>query len=1085
MSHHIETHSNMKRYHIYCLSALLMLPIAAGAQTDNAAVPAEKQVKAAVPTRTVSGRVLSAATGQPVAGAIVSTAEVDGYSTLTGEDGSFELKAPTFATSLSISAPDYGLSRKSITPTLKLGDIRLFPANLRPDYQAQTNLLSTDEATGFQYSPALSIDEEIQKQTGAIVHTTGRSGIPGLGSVMMIGGLNSLNANSQPLIVVDGVIVDQQYGRSTLHTGYYNNLLANISPADIDRVTVLRNGTALFGAKGSNGVVLIDTRRCKSMATRITASLSGGVTFEPKFIKMMNAEQYRSYASELLKSANVPVSEFKFLNEDPTYYYYGQYHNDTDWKDQVYRTAFTQNYGINVEGGDEVATYNLSLGYTNAQATLDYNSMSRLNIRFNTDIELSKKFSTRFDASFVNLTRNLRDDGSPAGYDDGTPTSPSFLAYAKSPFLSPYAYVSGAISDNHLDVNEETYLDEALSNYSNYNYKLGNPYALNVYADAKNKNRFENSVLNVSVTPKYQILPSLSISEHFSYNLVNTNEKYYIPIYGMPDFYVESLASTFENEVSSMAAKQNSLMSDTRVEWDQRFRAHHIKAFAGARLNWESYSVDSQLGYNTGNDKTPFVKSELASASSGGGSDSWTNIAWYAQAQYDLLQRYYLQLNLTAEASSRFGDDTDDGLKAFGTKWGVFPGVQAGWVMSAEPWFAGVKGIDYLRLSAGFDMTGNDDISLLAARSYFGSHRYLDRILGLTLDNIGNSKIQWETTRRLNASLEGNFLGNRLNMRIGVFSSKTDNLLTLQQLSYLTGLESNWANGGSLTNKGFDISLTGRLITTKDWQWELGASLGHYKNEMKSLPAGQQYIDTEFYGATIRSEVGHAANAFYGYSSLGVFATSEEAAAANLYQVGDNGVSRQYFGAGDIHFDDIDGNGVIDENDRTFIGDPNPDIYGNIFTSLSYKRLRLDVNFNYSLGNDVFNYQRQQLEGGSRFMNQTTALTNRWRGEGHQTDVPKITFQDPMGNGRFSDRWIEDGSYLKLKSITLSYEWPLRSSFIQGFEFWLQANNVFTISKYLGGDPETAATSSVIGQGVDTGLLPQSRSLVAGIKINL
>ena len=237
--------------------------------------------------------------------------------------------------------------------------------------------------------------------------------------------------------------------------------------------------------------------------------------------------------------------------------------------------------------------------------------------------------------------------------------------------------------------------------------------------------------------------------------------------------------------------------------------------------------------------------------------------------------------------------------------------------------------------------------------------------------------------------------------------------------------------------------------------------------------------------------MGQAANVFYGYKSLGVFSTTEEAHAAGtsdpkgLYVLADNGVTRNYFGAGDIHFADLDGDGQITEGDRMVIGDPNPDIYGNIFTTVAWKRLKLDVRFNYSLGNDVYNYMRSQLEGGSRFMNQTTAMERRWQAEGQQTDIPRISFQDPMGNSRFSDRWIEDGSYLRLKTATLSYDLPLKSEYIQGLQIWLQGNNLLTFTKYLGTDPESSMTNSVIGQGIDLGRLPQSRSIVAGVKINL
>jgi hypothetical protein len=337
----------------------------------------------------------------------------------------------------------------------------------------------------------------------------------------------------------------------------------------------------------------------------------------------------------------------------------------------------------------------------------------------------------------------------------------------------------------------------------------------------------------------------------------------------------------------------------------------------------------------------------------------------------------------------------------------------------------------------------------------------------------------------MNIGLETSLLNNRLGVAFNYFRSTTDNLLTRQSLGFLSGLDQNWSNGGQLKNEGFDISATAKILATKDWQWQAGLSVGHYKNRITELPDGQQYFDNTVYGATIRTQVGQAANLFYGYKTQGVFATAAEAADAALYILGDNGIDKNYFAAGDMHFVDLDNNNRIDANDRTVIGDPNPDVYGNIFTSVAFKRFKLDVRFNYSLGNDVFNYQRMQLESGSRFMNQTTAMNRRWQVEGQQTDIPQITFQDPMGNSRFSDRWIEDGSYLRLKTVTLSYDLPLTSEYIQGLQFWIQGNNLLTLTKYLGADPEFTMTSSVIGQGIDLGQLSQSRSVVAGIKINL
>ena len=1086
--------NNMKRYILFGLSLLMAFPLSLSAQDEdfdeNEAEEVTKKktvVRKDYATRTVKGRVIDAATGKPISGAMLQTVDFAGYSVLTEDDGTYELQVPQMATAVFVSAPDFNPVRLALRSGEEQFEVALYSAMFTPEYSKEMNVRSDYAASGFKYSTATNVKEEIQKQLGAVARTTMHNGTNGVGGTIFMNGLNSLNVSAQPLIVVDGVPMEQQYGRTMLHGGFYNDILSNISMLDVQNVTVMRNGTALYGAKGANGVILIETKRSKSMATRITATASAGITLKPKFISMMNEDQYRNYASDLLRTTGTKLSDFQFLDENNSYYYPIYHGNNTDWKDYVYREAITQNYGINVEGGDAVANYNLSVNYMMGQSTLKENDLNRLNIRFNTDITLTDKFWVKFDASFSNQTRDIRDDGAPTSYTEGTPTSPSFLAYVKSPFLNPYSYGQGRFSDSQWEIDDETYLKQALVDYPNYNWQLANPAALNEYAEAENKNRFENSLLNIAVAPKYSFNNHLSLQEHFSYSLVNTSEKYYIPLNGVPSYYVSNVGNTVENEVRSLASKQNSVYSDTRLTWNNRYGAHDVTVFGGARMLFESFKVNQQYGYNTGSDKTPFMHSGLLFANTVGETEDWNSLAWYAQANYNYKSRYYLQANLTAEASSRFGKEA--GMKMFGVGWGIFPGVQGSWVVSNEPWMAEIGLVNYLRLTAGYDISGNDDINSNAARSFFRAKQYLKSISSLSFDGIGNDEIQWETTRRFNVGIETSLLNNRLHLSANYFSSTTDNLLTYQALGYLTGLDQNWSNGGKMKNTGFDVTAMFKVLALKDFQWEVGASVGHYKNEMVSLGDGQDQVLTTVGGATILTKVGKAANLFYGYKTEGVFSTSEEAAAAGRYILGDNGISRTYFKAGDVKFADLDqthGNaGEINEYDRTVIGDPNPDIYGNIFTSFSWKRLKLDARFNYSLGNDVYNYMRQQLEEGSRFMNQTAAMTQRWQIEGQVTDMPRITFQDPMGNSRFSDRWIEDGSYLRLKSVTLSYDLPIKSEFLQGLQFWVQANNVFTLTKYLGSDPEFASSNSVLGQGIDMGQLAQSRSFVAGIKINL
>lgn len=1083
----------MKRYRFYCLALLMAGTLGGYAQeeaatdTVTAARPASP-IKKNVKTRPVSGRVFAVTSGTPLGGALVSVSGYDGYSTLTEEDGTYKLDVPEFATALTVTAPDYNSVRVGINQSGKLRDVTLYSSVMRSAYSADDNILNTVVADKFDYSPSLNITSEIGDQLGANVRTISRGGTPGIGNFMMMNGINSLHSNAQPLIVIDGVIVDQQYDRTMVHDGFYNDILTSFNVNEIKSVKVMANGTAIYGAKGANGVILIETKRNTSLATKIDATVSAGITLLPKSLPMMSGSQFKTYASDLLKTTGTNLSEFQFLTSDPNNYYYNKYNNNTDWNDVIYREAFSQNYGITVQGGDEVASYFLALGYNGAQSVLEDNDVNRLNIRFNTDINMFKHLFIRFDASYSNVTRNLKDQGAPEAYDEGTVTSVNYLGLVKSPMLSPYAYSNGKISDVAFDNSDEDYLDQALSSIGNVNYRLANPASINEYGTAQNKNYFENSYLNLAVTPKWQFNKHLSLSSLFSYTLTNTNDKYYVPINGVPDYYVSSIGLTVENEIRSLYSSQNSITSDTKIEWGNQYGAHSIDLLGGFRYMNDRYKVDTQLGYNTGSDKTPFIN-DTQNKTTTGSTNEWTSMSWYGQARYDYRKRYFVEGNLAIESSSRFGKEAKDGFKLAGVRWGVFPGIQAGWVLSNESWFD-VPGIDYAKFTMGYDVSGNDGIDFDATRTYFQSILFQNQANGLVLGNLGNTEVQWETTRRFSFGTELNFLKNRLNLKVNVFKSWTDNLLTYHELNFITGLENNWVNGGSLENKGYNITVNGHIIATRNWNWELGASVGHYKNKLTALPDGQDYVDVEVYGATIRSQIGQPVNLFYGYKTettaagTSVYATSEEAASDGLYILGENGIDKTYFGAGDVKFAD-NGDKEINKADMQIIGDPNPDIYGNIFTSLSYKRIRLDVNFNYSLGNDAYNYLRSQLEGGSRFMNQSITMVNRWSYEGQKTDMPTATWEDPMGNARFSDRWIEDASYLRLKSITLSYELPINNTFIHGLTFWGQANNVFTVSKYLGADPDFSMSNSVLEQGIDRGLLANSRSFMLGIKINL
>ena len=1049
----------------YIISAILLLVSMTMAAQEN--------------SKTVTGQVVDAATKQPLVGVIVAAYDNDKYSAMTDEEGRYTLKVPDYVSSVQMRIDGYNFQQCAIADGVANG--YLYNEAFTEFYKRKTDAIQSSEASGFDNTAEVSIDPFIAQRLGADVRSVARGGNVGLGNTLLMAGINSLNSNVQPLVVVDDVIMDMEYNRTTLHDGYFNNMLANLNVNDIESVQVLKNGTAIYGAKGANGVILIKTKRNKSMATKIDVTINGRYELIPRLPKMMGAEDYRLYATELLANKTLTLGQMKFLNNDPTYFYYNQYHNNTDWTDQVYKNAFSQNYGINVQGGDDIASYNLSVGYSLANSTLKKNDYSRFNMRLNTDINIAKGLDVRFDASYSDVDRSLFDDGAPASVLSGVITSPGFIALAKSPFLSPYAY-DNAGNPSHYLAEADDYLEGMFQGRG----RLANPASILEFGDGNNRNSLGNRLIVFAITPKYEFNKHLTLSEHFALSLVNTNENYYLPIQGTPTFIVDGLdeTSVLNNLVMSQASSLTAIQSDTRLAWKNQFGAHQLGVMGGLRYLNSAYKLTSQSGYNTPNDKAPKMNSSLSFKDTGGANDKTSDIIWYALGNYNYAQRYYLNAGISAHASSRFGTEAD-GLKMAGVVWGLFPSVEGSWVISNEEWFSSLKPVNYLRLNVGFDMTGNDDIDYTASRSYFVSRRMLNSsATGIVIGNIGNTELKWESTSRITAGIEGNFFNNRLNLRFNFFKSWTSNLLSLQQLAWASGLDANWSNDGKLENTGFDVHAAVKVLNLKDFRWEVGASVGHYKNKVTALPDNDRTFETDLYGATIQTKVGQPVGLFYGYETNGVYSTTDAANADAKYLVKDNG-DKVFFKAGDMNFVDRDGNHVIDANDRTVIGDPNPDIYGNIHTTASWKNLTLTAVFNYSLGNDIFNYQRMLLEGGTYFLNQTTAMKSRWTTEGQQTAYPRAEYNDPMGNSRFSDRWIEDGSYLRMSNLTLSYYLPIQSTYLQGITIFGNVTNLFTITKYLGSDPDCAIAGSILTQGIDRGLLGQGRSFSLGVNINL
>lgn len=1050
----------------------------------------ERVVKDKFATTMLHGVVVDQVSKKPLAGIQLKVLGYDRYSAMTGADGKFTIKVPEFATTLFVHSPSFMSQQVAINAKDSEKDIQVFmmQEKFRPMYTEGTTY--TAQAGFDAEAKDVTIESDIENLLGADVRTVTRSAAPGIGATMFVRGLSSINANAQPLIVVDGVEQDMQQNRLSLHSGQINNILANIAPEDIASVKVLKNATALYGARGGNGVILITTKRGKSMATRIDANISAGVSLVPQLPTMMNASQYRNYATEILGTVpeninrDTPIS-FRFLNDDPNNYYYHTYHNDTDWTDYVYDTAMTQNYNINVQGGDDIGMYNLSVGYVKAESTAKNNDFDRMNVRFNTDINILYNLNTKFDISISRTNSKVFDDGAMEDLSAGAITSPTFLSLIKAPIVSPYQYnaIVGGFTSLLCDY------DDIYSQLGS-GYGLANPVAILNNANGDNKNKAENTYFNVRVEPTWTINNNLSLTSMFSYTLDRNSQRYHRPFVGVPSFEISNLG-TVTSMAASLFSKEINVVSDTHIDWKHQYGKHNLAAFGGFKYTYFSFDDNNlKTEYNsTTNDKNPSLSASSGYQHIKGNNDVWKNLQWYGNVDYNYMNRYFATVSLSAEANSRFGAKSGD-LDLCGVAWALFPSVQLGWVMTNESWFPKNAGINYLRVNAGYDMSGNDDISNYAARTSLSAVRFNYNAIGLQLTNIGNDEIKWETNHKFNVGLQAYMLNNRLGVDFNYYVNKTKDLLTLQTFKNpIGGINNYWTNGGEIKNQGFELSVTAKPVVTRNWNVEVGASVGHYANKVTKLPDGD-YTTSVYGDNNILTSVGNPVGLFYGYKTAGVFATDAEAKAAGkdgyLYME-DNAGLRNDFKAGDVHFIDQNNDGKISELDKVVIGDPNPDIYGNIFATINYKNLTLTMGWNYSLGNDVYNYQRSILNSGSTFYNQQVAEVAHWRYEGQQTDLPRLAYGDPMGNNRFSDRWIEDGSYLRLKTLNVSYKVPVPGSWtwLQGLTVWAQANNLLTFTKYLGSDPEFSIGNGVLYQGIDCGNIAQGRSFQCGVKINL
>lgn len=1042
----------------------------AGNKRDSIAVNYIREAKMTAPADTVfvSGLVKDAATGQPLVGASI---QIEGYSAAISDNkGFFRVGVPTLEAVLSVGADGFQIKqvalkgRNNVTillytePFGSVYDLVNLPLGMRPANQVSYSAVSVQVGDGWRQGSKASVESYLQGKVAGL-DVKRNSGTPGDGANLMLRGFNSLYATNQPLIVVDGVPYDNEvYGNNLISEHRYNPI-SNIDLKDIDNITILKSGTSTYGTKGANGVILITTARAKELATRIDFAAYAGFNSQADNLPLLDASGYRTLISDIMGTdtslTSKDIQRMPFMNDDPSNPDYFRYHYNTNWQDLILRNSVNQNYYLKVTGGDNIAKYALSLGYMKNDGMQRNTDLTRYQVRFNGDLNLSKKLTAAINLSLSSNQQNSLNQGM------ASQTNPLYLSWIKPPILPSHVVGDdGKVSPN-------------LADYDIFGFS--NPVSLVDHMQGFSKYyRFSGTVKFA-----YEFNPSLHLQTLVGVTFDKAQEDFFIPQSGVvPDTLDKAVAY---NHSGSNLQRFFNLYNDTRLNYDHTFGgAHHLTLNLGARYsNYES-EQEFGKGYNSATDEFVSVGMGVASLREiGGAIGKWRWMNGYFNADYDFRQKYFLSFNVAADGSSRFGTHADEGLKISDHSYPVMASISGAWLMSSENFLANAGFIESLKLRASYSQSGNDDIGNYTARQYYISQSLLG-MQGVVRGNIGNPALQWEDVAKMNLGLDGSLFDERVSFSLDYYHNKTTKMITLEPINTATGFSYLISNNSAMQTDGLEFSLNGRLVGNSALSWDMGITLASYKNKVLQLPGDE--ILTQFVDATYQTKVGQAANQFYGYKTDGIYNTAAEAAAAGLLNVRADG-STAAFEAGDVRFVDKNGDGLISDADRQVIGDPNPKLTGGFNNTVTLKRWKLDMLFTFSTGGDLYNYQRARLESMSGFENQTEATVNRWRSDGQVTGMPRASWGDPSGNARFSDRWIEDGSYLRLRTLSLSYQIPVEKSALKYIYVYGTANNLFTFTKYLGYDPEFSATRSVFGQGVDLGLEPLGRTFQLGLRL--
>ncbi len=908
-----------------------------------------------------------------------------------------------------------------------------------------------------------NFDQALNGRIAGVVVTTG-DGSLGAEANITIRGNNSLTQSNAPLYIIDGFPSEGSFATS-------------INPADIESIDVLKDAsaTAIYGARGANGVIVINTKRGNEGKPTVNFSASFSMSHIANKVDLMDSYEFVRLQEELSSAETLASTYYSYSEEYGRNLTLDDYHNipGIDWQDELYRTAFQQNYNVSLSGGNkEGLRYNVGFSALDQDGIIIRSNFQRYQGKANFTLPINKKLTLNANANYSRTATN----GVNPTTAETTSSSSGWLMYSVwgyRPVTAPGQDILDSILDASIDGS--------------------NDYRFNPVKTAKNEYRKTLvDYLNANIALTWKITPELTFKTTGGY-VMNKRRR---EEFNGTETYTGYPGSPSGKGVNGAIywTDQANWSNENTLNYKRRFgRNHNVDMMVGL-------SFQGQKNTYEGISATQITSEELGIAGIYTGNYQsvasnyfdWRMMSMFLRANYNFRYKYYLTFSFRADGSSKFPSDN---------RWGYFPSVGASWNFNRENLFKNSEWLNNGKLRFSWGLTGNnrtqtpyDFYSQITVTPGSGnSFDYVfngERVPGYYISNMANEKLKWETTEQFNVGIDLGFFDDRLKVTADWYDKVTRDLLLYALLPASAGYEQGMLNIGSIRNRGFEFTLETVNIKTRNFQWSTSFNIAFNRNKILGLVDNQNSLQTSVSWETkfnsqfpYISQVGKPTGMMYGFIYEGTYKPEDFNADGSLRD-GIPAYKGNTMQPGDLKYRDMNGDGKIDDYDRTLIGCGQPLHTGGFNNSFNWKSFDLNIFFSWSYGNDILNANRLVFESGWKAQtNQFSTFANRWTPDNPTSDIPRTS---ATGSEEYSSRVIEDGSYLRLKNVSLGYTIPsrqLRKAGISSMRIYVSADNIWTLTNYSGPDPEVSTRNSVLTPGFDWSAYPRAYGFTAGVNI--